>query len=164
MEAVAHHLKIEAQALPKGIERDCFGRSAFNRYYYAVFLDVKSALTSINSSRGELAHASIPEMLKGSIQKKLKNGRIQAIKSNDTELIKLCSRAIAATEALAKLLDEGRATRVTADYHPEIPVNFLTSRGDFQLNTVAVSDAQSWPHKARSLINTITTAWIQIGD
>ena len=45
---------------------DQFGRSAFNRYYYAVFLIVRDLMLEFNP-RWSGSHASIPGMLRASV-------------------------------------------------------------------------------------------------
>jgi len=162
MEIVAQHLQHEAVVRTLSVERDLFGRSAFNRYYYATFLEVKASLAKLRPQwAGELAHASVPEVLRGKVKKELSRGRNTAQKMNDIAVVALCQKALSATESLAKIMDEGRATRVAADYHPEIPIVFVAV-SDFRLNTVGVQTAQTWPHKARILLVAISSAWKQV--
>jgi hypothetical protein len=162
MEIVADHLEQQAMTRSVSSERDSFGRSAFNRYYYATFLQVKSGLAELRPEwAGDMAHAKIPEMLRGTICSDLKKGHQKALRTSDHEVVVLCSRAVSAAKELAKLMDEGRATRVTADYHPEIPVSFSTGVR-FRLNSVGVDAARIWPHRARALVADIQSAWRQI--
>lgn len=162
MEIVAQHLQHEAAVRTLSVERDLFGRSAFNRYYYATFLEVKASLAKLRPQwAGELAHASVPEVLRGTVKKELTRGRYTAQRMNDSEVVSLCQKALSAAESLAKILEEGRVTRVAADYHPEIPVEFVAA-SDFRLNTVGVQTAQTWPHRARVLLVPISSAWRQI--
>lgn len=160
MEIVAQHLQREASQRNLG-ERDVFGRSAFNRYYYATFLDVKSVLGELRKEWGNIAHATIPNVLRGTVKEELKRGRSRAQKASDSETVELCGRAIAAASELATLMERGYATRVTADYYPNIKIDF-SNLFDFQLNTVKVKDASVWPNKARTLAKTILSAWKQI--
>ncbi|MCA8054408.1 hypothetical protein [Burkholderia cepacia] len=161
MEIVAQHLQQVALAQTDPTDRDHFGRSAFNRYYYATFLHVKAGLGSINPDWNTMAHAGIPEVLRGSVQRELKRGRTKAQRTDDAELVRLCSKALSAVSDLADLMEKGYATRVAADYHPEILVDFSGYRS-FKLNTVPVEDAHGWPYRARALIDAITLAWTQI--
>lgn len=161
MEIVAQYLQQEALTRTDVTDRDYFGRSAFNRYYYATFLQVKAGLGSLRTEWATMAHAGIPEVLRGTVQRELKQGRYRAQRASDTEVVALCSRALAAVSALADLMERGYATRVAADYHPEIPVDF-SSGPDFKLNTIAVVDARTWPSRARVLVGTITSAWKQV--
>jgi len=161
MEIVAQHLHQEAIHRTSPIERDLFGRSAFNRYYYSMFIEVRASLAMLRPEWSRLAHAAIPDLLKGKVKDELKRGRKRAEKMGDFDVVSLCESALSATEALAKLMEQGYATRVTADYYPDIPVDFL-SANDFQLNTVSVKKAQAWPHRASAFLKTITSAWKQL--
>ena len=76
-------------------------------------------------------------------------------------MARLCSDAISAAKGLASLLEEGYATRVTADYFPDIPIDFL-SKNEFKLNAITVSHAHSWPPKASGFVATLERAWRQI--
>jgi hypothetical protein len=143
------------------MERDYFGRSAFNRYYYATFLQVKTGLGGLRVEWSTMAHAGIPEVLRGTVQRELKQGRTRAQRASDQEVVALCSRALAAVADLAKLMEKGYATRVTADYHPEIPVDFSGGQS-FKLNTIGVDDARAWPNRAQVLVGAITSAWKQV--
>jgi hypothetical protein len=161
MKKVASFLEKEALSRLSEGDGDAFGRTAFNRYYYATFLLVRDALRSFRSEWTETPHASVPEILRGTIVKELKKGRRHAEKNEDKPTSSMCYDAIKASEALADLMDKGRRVRVTADYNPEIPIDF-TKVGDFKLNAVNVTEARDWPCKSESLILTIKLAWKQI--
>lgn len=162
MESVAQHLQSEAIRRTDLIEKDVFGRSAFNRYYYATFLLVKDKFASFRSEwAGDLAHAQIPEMLRSNIRKTFIEGRRRAQKAEDTDVFNLCQRALSASEDLARLMEEGRATRVVADYKPELLVDFSVGEG-YALNTVSVLKAHTWPYKAKGYLSTISSAWKQL--
>lgn len=159
MEIVGQYLQAQALQLVEQRERDYFGRSAFNRFYYATFLSVKAELDSVlpGFPRG---HASIPDYLQGAVCKELKNGCRRAQRAGDSELAQLCLRAQSAALDLAELMRKSYGVRVTADYNLNIPVAF--GSGDFQLSTVSVNYAKTWPHKARAFALTIASAWKQI--
>jgi hypothetical protein len=161
MQIVGQYLQQEALIQTMATDRDFFGRSAFNRYYYATFLQVKTGLGSLRTEWSTMAHADIPGVLRGTVQRELKQGRMRAQKTADKEVITLCSRALAAVADLADLMEKGYATRVTADYHPEISVDF-SSGVDFKLNTIAVGAAKTWPSRAAVLVGAITSAWKQL--
>lgn len=161
MEIVAHHLQSEALSRTDASERDEFGRSSFNRYYYATFLLARSLLSQLRSEWGEPAHAAIPEILRGKVTQELKAGRTRAQKATDPDLVAQCGRAIAAAAELAKIMDEGRMTRVTADYEPTVAVDF-SGGTNFKLNTISVSQARNWPLRASTLTKSISATWIQI--
>lgn len=159
LEIVAEHLHQEANRRTEVLERDIFSRSSFNRYYYATFLNVKAGLSNLKPEWSQnIAHASIPQLLTSSVTKELRKYKKQANIVNDYHLVDVCSTAVSAASELAKLMELGNATRVVADYHPEIPV--VIDRKIF-LNGVNLSHAKLWPQRARSLVSVIMEAWRQ---
>lgn len=163
MEVVANLLQVTALKCMNADERDLFGRSSYNRYYYAAFLCVRKVLAQLRPEWGELAHASYPDLLTGRVLKVLSDGRKKAQKLQDKELVSQCSRAIAAARALALLMKASSATRNVADYHPEILVNFVhTDR--FTLNNVDITEAHQWPERAKAWASNIDDVWRQLND
>lgn len=162
MRRVADHLKSQALLAANADEFDLFGRSAFNRYYYATFLIVRAGLRrmSLVAKSGEIAHASVPEILSGTVYKRLKKACTDAKRIGDGEAISLFSVGALAARDLASLMNSARASRTTADYHPEMQIT--KSGKGFLLITVNVDQAQTWPHKAETLINRIAAAWRQL--
>ena len=163
MEDVAHHLHQEALRRPTEAQRDSFGRSAFNRFYYAAFLPVSKTLRSLRPEWAGIPHKEIPGLMRGKILTALKKGRQQAIRVGDRETAAACARAISLCHELADLMKTGYAVRVTADYEADVAVDF-SSGNDFRLATVAVSTAKQWPSRATAYAQTIESAWKQIGD
>lgn len=161
MEAVAQFLRDQALTRTVLLEQDQFARSSFNRYYYAAFLRVRDGLATMSSGWDEMAHAAMPELLRGGITSTLKKGLAQAKRNHDRDLVSICSFALSAASELADLLDQGRMTRVTADYRPDEPVDFSTVP-DFSLNAVTVKMARSWRHRADLHMQNIEKAWRQI--
>ena len=78
MDVVAHHLQTHALALSDPTERDLYGRSSYNRYYYAAFLSARQVLAGLRPEWGRIAHATYPELLTGEVVKVLKSGRMRA--------------------------------------------------------------------------------------
>lgn len=163
MEVVAHHLQSEASTRLNSVERDHFGRSAFNRYYYATYLDVKDGLGSLRAEWGGIPHGDVPHVLVGAVKKALAKGRERAQRASDSDTVELCNRAVSATHVLSEMMTNGYATRVAADYHPEVKIDFADAF-DFTLNFVRVKEAADWPNKARMLLKSITFAWRQVHD
>ncbi|MEO6280065.1 hypothetical protein [Roseateles sp.] len=162
MEQVGSHLRKEAIRLIPSGEADLFGRTAFNRFYYATYLEVRAGLSKMRPEwAGEMPHATIPEVLRGTIKRELAKGRAKALKADDHNLASQCASAASAAEDLARLMDEGRQVRVTADYYPEVLVNFVVAP-DFELNSVAVNTASTWPFRAKSFVRIILGVWRQI--
>lgn len=164
MEVVAHYLQAEAIGRSEKSEKDLFGRSSYNRYYYATFLIARELATELNPADwSQLAHASYPGILRGTVAKKFAKAREKANKTGDKELVFQCYQAKKAAEDLSRLMEQGNLTRVTADYYPEIPVEF-EENGKFKLNSIDVTAARSWPARAKTLSNIILSAWKQIHD
>jgi hypothetical protein len=161
MEIVALHLQKEAIKNGKPPDEcDLFGRSAYNRYYYASFLRIRSMLIELDRKWDKLGHRDYPDILRGKIKSQLDKFKRNAQKTRDKELIQLCLQAIHATHELAMLMEKGFATRVVADYFPEVKVDFIT--GDrFKLQNIEITEAHQWPDKADTLADTIISAWRQ---
>ncbi len=146
---------IEMKAEPTNFDQ--FGRSAFNRYYYAVFLIVRELILEFNPTWGG-THSSIPAMLTGSVKREIKSFQAKAQRTNDAEAIALCSKAVAALAALASMIKTANAVRVTADYNPDIKISGVGS-DRFSLGAIDITDAHAWTGQARSLSQVIRRAW-----
>ncbi|NVK97501.1 hypothetical protein KQ247_13925 [Ruegeria pomeroyi] len=145
MQSVAHHLQVEAVKLVPAstVDADSYARSAFNRYYYATFLCVRSALVSIDRKyESSLNHKGVPDLLRGVIQKRIKAIQKKADKLGDQLLVKDCRQANSRNLKFANTLEKAYAIRVVADYTPETAVDFRSSR--FSLSGVAVTEAHDW--------------------
>lgn len=163
MESVARHLKSHALQLDsKDKDRDLYGRTAFNRFYYAAFLTLRATL-STQIKGWPRTHASIPQFLKGQVCRSLKDGIKRARRSEDNELEKLCERAKSAAIELATLMELGYLVRVVADYQPEELVKFHENE-DFTLRTTNGSTAERWPSQVNAWAQTVRSAWKQLND
>lgn len=162
MEVVAEFLRAEAFRATDLIQKDQFGRSAYNRFYYAAFLIVRETMTILNTAWTKLPHSTYPELLEGAVFKAMNRGRAQARRMDDRELDNLCARGASAARDLARLMREGFATRVVADYRPDIPVKFMEISG-FSLNEIDVSQAQTWASRANLHCASVRAAWLQLG-
>lgn len=159
LDLVAGHLVQEAIRRIPADEADGFARTAFNRYYYSAYLEVRKGLRTLKPEWSQdLPHAQIPEILRGTIHKTFNDARNKALRRGDAEIIKMCESARSAASDLAKLLDLGRQVRVTADYHPEIPIDFVP-QPNFVLNAISIDSARSWPHKAKAYVSPIVSTW-----
>ncbi|MFZ5636434.1 MAG: hypothetical protein ACOY82_07575 [Pseudomonadota bacterium] len=161
MHEVAHHLQVEA--LPKAgtIEGDRYGRSAFNRYYYATFLIVRQGISSMDKKWNKQDHAGIPGLLTGQVTAALKLGKTAAARQRDSELVTLCNRATAAASELSKLLEKANEARKIADYNPEVPIEFRGA-DRFSLSGIDINTAHAWAPRAKILVDTIVDAWRQV--
>ena len=157
LESVGQYLQAETFARTIPAEKDVFGRSSFNRYYYATFLEARSLLAAFREEWAVINHASIPEVLRGTIVKEFKVAKTRASRIGDKETLHGCSNAISAAKDLADLMQQGYAIRVVADYQPETPVAFLASDA-YSLNEISIKIARHWPGKAKALANSIAAA------
>ncbi|WP_131821805.1 hypothetical protein [Salipiger marinus] len=124
-----------------------YARSAFNRYYYATFLLVRKALINIDSKyEGNIKHKNIPEILRGTIQRRIKALQRKADKLGDVSLVQGCRQASSINLGFAETLEKAYAIRVVADYTPETLVDFRSAR--FKLSGVPVTEAHEWVAKA----------------
>jgi hypothetical protein len=108
-------------------------------------------------------HASIPELLTGQVLAEIKRKRNRAAKLGDKEAVEICNRAVVSANALANLMRDAYAVRVTADYHPDVAVQ-ADDRGRFRLNWVSVTTAHEWPARARVFEQKIKRAWGLVDD
>ncbi len=160
MHEVAHHLQKEAHAT-SGVERDAFARSAYNRYYYACFLEVRTAFKDMSDEWGRAQHKSFPEILKSSIPKNLKSGKKAAIRIGDNELARQVDQALRGCNELSSIFEKANGARIVADYNPEIKVCFNES-ARFSLIEVEITEAHEWYGRVRMLINQIASTWRQV--
>jgi hypothetical protein len=143
---------------------DAFGRSAFNRYYYASFLITREMLKKLNPQWASAPHSNIPGILNKSIidrvrrqikqieRKKLSDGR------DSSKQRYYINTAVA---GLSGLLSSAFSVRVTADYEPEcrvVKVGHLLT-----LNDQSLEAAKSWPDKAEAFCKVILKVWRQLG-
>ena len=137
---------------------DLFGRSAFNRYYYSMFLQVKEMLVLKSPDWDSVAHKSIPELLKGTVAERLKRAGKKTQRIGDSEGNILCRKAVSAAQGLSALMIEGYASRVVADYNPAILI-VASGTDRFTLNNVSINSAHGWPTKTRQFTPIILRAW-----
>lgn len=164
MESVALFLQTKANSCPPDSrDFDLFGRSSFNRYYYAVYLQVRSMLGDLNETWAAAQHAGIPDLLTGQVLATIKRLRTRAAKLGDNDAVQICERAAASAHELAALMRDAYAVRVTADYRPDIAV-VADDRGRFRLNLVPVTTAHDWAARAREHGRRIKRAWSLVDD
>ena len=134
---------------------DQFGRSAFNRYYYATFLEVREMLRRFNPDwRG--SHSQVPDELEGSITRKISSIKRSAQRVDDHQGVAICQSAKGGALSLAQLMRGAYVVRVKADYEPEIPITLDNTR--FSLDTTSINDAHNWLIRARNFIQMIDRA------
>ena len=159
MHAVGHHLQKEAIAAGAG-DKDAFARSAFNRYYYSAFLNIRKMLGSLDPKWSLTRHSKFPEVL-NKVGKKLSQERPRACKHKDWILVNRINNAKRAAAELATTMTTAYAIRVVADYEPEEQVDFKRSTR-FALRSVDISDAHDWENRTRMLCSTVKRVWDEI--
>lgn len=160
MQFVGLHLQ-KVAVEERGPERDKFARSAYNRYYYAVYLDVREMFAQLDASWARTPHKSYSEILEGQVTRKFKEERRKAYKNGDSELVRLIDDAQRAARALASLMQKANGIRVVADYEPAEAVIFSTT-DRFSLKNIGITEAHGWQDNAKLWIRTIQNAWNQI--
>lgn len=141
---VAEHLGQVAKAKLLD-EADAFGRTAFNRYYYASFLSTRQLLIQIDTSWAHTPHGNIPVLLETDLVKRFRtaikrlqvNGLVSENRSKS-----LVSQAGTAGGEMASILRTAYKVRITADYTPEEKVIFEPAT--FRLATHTEAEAKQW--------------------
>lgn len=128
-----------------GASADAFGRSAFNRYYYASFLTTRDLLLQVDRSWVKTSHANIPEILEITLIKKVRlsvKNQISKQLINTSRGFNLQSQVTSAASDIASILKIAYDLRTIADYEPEVPVVFSTTH--FELGTHTNTEAKKW--------------------
>ena len=160
MHLVGHHLQLTAwKKTPP--DRDAYARSAFNRYYYGVFLTVRDMFRKMGLHWKEMRHASYPEVLSGKITREFRNAQKRARRNDDYELEQKIHIVKLSINELIELVTIANEIRKVADYEPEEPVLF-TGEPRFSLKSVDVTNAHDWERNARTLCGSILPVWEQI--
>ncbi|WP_108818644.1 hypothetical protein [Pseudovibrio sp. Alg231-02] len=160
MHEVAHHLQKTAINNDDAY-RDAFARSAYNRYYYGIFLTVRTMFQSMNTKWSELPHAAYPEILTGQIEKTLKSELKKAQKNGDGQLVKDITRTKHSIRKLKGIIVSANSLRVVADYQPDEPVDFINS-DRYSLRKTEITEAHSWKEQTNALCQDILETWSQI--
>jgi hypothetical protein len=135
---------------------DAYGRSAFNRYYYAAYLAVRDLLIQFNPD-WDVSHADAPSLVKITLPDLVRREakRLQKSKAlSHADEQRICSGVASAGASIAEILDVAYKVRVISDYRPEKQVSF--DKATFHLDDHSEGEARSWlgtveMHKARIL-------------
>lgn len=144
---VAEHLSDRARK-ESGARADAFGRSAFNRYYYASFLSVRELLAEIEPSWLATPHANFPDLLQDTVVKQVrreakKQKRAGALTPSIAS--SLITQAVSATSEIVSVLRVANEARKAADYKPEIAVVF--DANGFRLGDQTDAAARGWKER-----------------
>ena len=143
---------------------DAFGRSAFNRYYYASYLVTRQMLKDLNTSWASTGHSKIPELLENRIIKRIRTeiknqNRAGLIPHNEAERLKYIS--ISAISELTNVLRTAYSARVTADYNPEIRV--VRDGHNMKLRDDTLDSAQKWVKRVSQFTKSLLKVWSHLG-
>jgi|GEM_PF-583780 len=147
---VAEHLSKQAKStFVKGEASfslaDAYGRSAFNRYYYASFLSVRDLVSSLDAKWGRVTHDGVPELLRKAVYKKINGELLKAEKSNfltSQQYFSKKSLILTSLDTIASIMAQAYTIRGIVDYEPEIKISF--EKNIFKVNTTTVTHAQGW--------------------
>lgn len=153
MKIVGDQLATWALAQAEDDKKDLFGRSAFNRYYYAAFLSTRQMLGEFEPKWERTAHRNIPDLLKGALKRELKS----AIDLSRPEGIKVIDKHNSSVNALADLLEQAYKVRISADYEPEVRIQQKDEV--ISLSGHTLTSAEEWPDRADSYCKAIRDAW-----
>ena len=144
--------------------RDLFGRSAFNRYYYSIYLITIGMLENFESEDKNINHSSIPDMLKGRVRNRSVDEIDKAVRNkmiNYAVSRKLKRELIRGLNELANLMNEAYGIRVIADYRPKQPLESGVS--GLKLGSCTLSSAKGWEGRANLYCGRIISVWRTIG-
>jgi hypothetical protein len=139
---------------------DAFGRSAFNRYYYASFLITRDMLRQLNPSWKRTPHSDIPDLLTETITKRISaEARRQAKASliHASRASSLRTEARSAAGQLADLLKGAYEVRLVADYEPEERI--LRGNNVIRLSGHTLGEAGAWPKRAEWHASSLLRIW-----
>lgn len=164
MKLVGEKLERYADSESDILKKDLFGRSAFNRYYYAAFLITREMLGELQPKWKKTPHREIPGLLQGAVRKPVINRLKQDAKKDlitNGELHVLQSLLTNATNNLANLLVQAYDVRVVADYEPE---NHITANGkNIVLRACKLTTANNWADRANAYCKAIRKVWKDSG-
>ena len=164
MKIVGEKLENWALAENSADEKDLFGRSAFNRYYYSAFLLTRKMLGEFKSQWMKEKHANIPNLLRTTVTNEVKKALKAAEKDNILqrgEASRILQAQKSSANRLANLLEDAYKIRIIADYEPEIAIR--QNKKIITLDRYKLTSAKSWPDQAGALCGAIRKAWKESG-
>jgi hypothetical protein len=164
MITVANKLKEIAVGSNDPRHADVFGRSAFNRYYYASYLVTREMLRQLNSDWSRSPHSSIPSLLESTIIKQIR-GNLKKQKAgrlvSEGEASQMRTSARDSATGLANILRAAYRVRCVADYEPEEKIRL--SGKTMELDNHSLDEAQGWPKRASFHAKEIIRVWKKLG-
>lgn len=164
MEQVADSLTSQAVASGNADDADLFGRSAFNRYYYGVYLAVRAMLQVGHPDIQRFPHKDLPVELTGRVRTRIMEVSRQQIRRkllDEGQAARLTDSATTALRELAEILREGYRIRVVADYDPS--ARAVVHDGHVLLQDKTTDAARQWGRRADRAIGQVKRVWRQLG-
>jgi hypothetical protein len=164
MMVVAERLSAIALTEPVEEHADLYGRSAFNRYYYATYLITRDMLRQLNPSWTRTGHSEIPNLLTGAVIKTVRKELSRQHKLGGLgsgESASMGRDANTAAAELSNLLKIAYEVRRVADYEPERRI--LRNGRVIKLGEQTMEAARNWPRRASASTKTLIKIWRQLG-
>jgi hypothetical protein len=164
MKAVGEHLRVHSVKQTDSNLMDLFGRSAFNRFYYAAFLITRDMLGDLDPKWKKLKHSTLPVILEKSLKPivlRRVNKNVQSGIMSEGEKSKQLRILKVATGELSNLLKEAYALRCIADYQPELRVS--RNRDVLTLEDKKLTTAKTWPDKSSACCKSIRKVFMETG-
>lgn len=162
MHRVGAALLQKAMAAHAADEADVFGRSAFNRYYYATYLITRKMLQQLNPSWSGTAHKNIPSLLTQTVVRHVREtSRSQERQGLIKDAGSLCRWVAQNASSLADMMKEAYEVRCIADYEPETQIQ--RSGKVIKLADHSTHEAENWPGRASLYAGAIVKTWRQLG-
>ncbi len=164
MHMVAEKLVEIAKGESDAEKIDAFGRSAFNRFYYASYLITREMLDILNPAWSRTGHKNIPELLTKRVAKKI---RKELKKQSDHGLIqpsqdsRYRDQINASISELSDLLQTAYRIRVIADYEPGSKIKI--NRSGIELGGAKLATAEKWPNRVSKHTKSIMKIWNELG-
>ena len=149
---------------PAGIPAEAYVRSAFNRYYYACFLEVRFMLSQIDQSWTKTSHQQIPCRLRENLNRRAR----KIIKRNSKNLSiynqidpNHCLIVLKdMTNELANEIETAYSIRKIVDYKPNVNIEFYG--WETSIDGIALQDAQRWHSRAVEKAKEVLKVWHEI--
>lgn len=141
---------------------DAFGRSAFNRYYYASYLTVRELLGNLNGAWAEQGHGEIPTLLRKAVLRRIRDEAKQRVQGHLLQYAAaqgIQARANKIVAELSGLMEQSYHVRVVADYYPE---NRIVKEGTkISLENLTLTAAHHRSNKVNDLSKRLLRIWRQ---
>ncbi len=161
---VAHRLSEIAISEKSDDHMDAYGRSAFNRYYYASYLIIRGMLRQLNTDWARTGHSQIPQLLTGRVVKIIRDEHDRQLRLGANPSARsgsMMHEAHLVTSELSQMLLIAYDVRVVADYEPEQRIE--RDGRVIKLRGHTISEAQGWPRRAEACTKRLIKIWRDLG-